>query len=404
MSKSEQLAKEVSKEIESQGGTLYEIESYKLKPYWEMNEVQKKLYNFGFSSSVEELEEFFNDTKEVKKIFKYIFKGIISSGNLEKFNYSIKLIPHDDVKEVLSDIIEVSHSKNVKEETALAMIKYIRDETSDDIFKNIMSGYEASSAASYNYYEVAKYLLSYDKQKKPLNGYDLYDLEDSSKNYFEGFKWLLSQGISYEKSMIGKMLCQDHLPNMYKIETLSSKKNLEDALDFFKSIGITDDKRISHVLSNCEVIKKAVHPYFVDKEYFYKKIMSDSLQEVEFLLDHLNLTRDEKLLNTFHYMSEVERADLLMNYLINQGIEFSGQKVARKLVNHPHAKVVEVIINTMKSANMPIKKPYDEDYAKYAIYEMKQNMANCDSNKLIAKYLDVEDQISWHACPAYEDL
>ena len=404
MSKSEQLAKEVSKEIESQGGTLYEIESYELKPYWEMNEVQKKLYNFGFSSSVKELEEFFNDTKEVKKIFEYIFKGIISSGNLEKFNYSIKLIPHDDVKDVLSDIIEVSHSKNVKEETALAMIKYIRDETSDDIFKNIMSGYEASSAASYNYYEVAKYLLSYDKQKKPLNGYDLYDLEDSSKNYFEGFKWLLSQGISYEKSMIGKMLCQDHLPNMYKIATLSSKKNLEDALDFFKSIGITDDQKISHMLSNCEVIKKAVHPYFVDKEYFYKKIMSDSLQEVEFLLDHLNLTRDEKLLNTFHYMSEVERADLLMNYLINQGIEFSGQKVARKLVNHPHAKVVEVIINTMKSANMPIKKPYDEDYAKYAIYEMKQNMADCDSNKLIAKYLDVEDQVSWHACPVYEDL
>ena len=219
-----------------------------------MDETQEKIYNFGLISSIEELREFFRDNEKTDKVFKYVFKGVIASGDLEKFKSVINFCPYNHVKKILSDIIHVSRDRSVKEGTTLSMIKSILQdvpkERSKEVFKEIMSGNEAGNAASYGYYEVAKYLLEFDEQKKPLNGYDLFDIEDNSKNYFAGFKWMIEQGVGYEKSMIGKMLCQDQLPNMYKIDVFSNKENLEEAIKFLKSIGLTDDEKVSYILSS----------------------------------------------------------------------------------------------------------------------------------------------------------
>ena len=124
-------------------------------------------------------------------------------------------------------------------------------------------------------------------------------------------------------------------------------------------------------------------------------------------IDHLdlreNLSDSNTLFTAALSISEVKRAELLMEYLINSRTEFSGQNVAYKLVNHPEARVVGSIINKMKEAKIPVKRMHDEDYQKYAIHKMKQNMASCDSNKLIAEYMEIEDQINWDKCATVHD-
>ena len=46
------IIKEVANEIESLGGLMYEIESYKLQPYWKMSEEQESKYKFGLKAPV----------------------------------------------------------------------------------------------------------------------------------------------------------------------------------------------------------------------------------------------------------------------------------------------------------------------------------------------------------------
>ena len=405
------IIKEVANEIESLGGLMYEIESYKLQPYWKMSEEQESKYKFGLKAPVGELEDYFkNNQKKTKKMYEYILKGVIASGDIEKFKYVIRLTPGKYVKKILSTIIEVSHGKGVNEELALEMIKITLEGASKEgeILKKIISGGEAGSAASYEYYKVAKYLLGFEKQKKPLNGYNLYDMEDNSKNYFAGFKWMIEQGIGYEKSMIGKILCQDKLYNMNKIEVFKDKEKVLEATEFLKSIGLVDEEKVAYIISKCEMIARAVQPYSfkkpygVDKGYFQKIIANEPIGEVELLLDHLslqeNLRESNTIFNAIYFVREVERAEILMDYLIKSSREFSGQNIGYKLVNHTESNIIRSVIDKMKEAEVPIKRMYDEDYEKYTIYKMEKNMESCESNKLIAEYMGIEDQINWDAC------
>ncbi|MFQ3307288.1 MAG: hypothetical protein ACI8ZF_000533 [Candidatus Midichloriaceae bacterium] len=406
------IIKEFAEEIESLGGLFYEIESYELEPYWKMTNEQEQNYNFGFGATEEELKDFFLKNKRTGEIFEYVFKGVIASGALKNFESVIRFTPYEYVKEILSTIIKVCHDKGVKEESTLSMIKTILQdvpkEHSKEVLKKIMSGNEAGDAASYGYYEIAKYLLTFDEQNKPLNGYDLYNIEDNSNNYFAGFKWMIEQGVGYEKSMIGKMLCQDKLPNMYKIEVFNNEGKVDETIEFLKNIGLTNDEKVSHILSKCEMVAKAVHPYSlnkpfgIDAAYFRKIIIEEPVEEVEFLFDHLNLKEDLRVSNTLFYtvyfISEVERAELLMNYLIKSKSKFSGQNIAYKLVNHPEAGIVSSIINKMREAEIPIREEYDEDYIKYTKHKMEKSMENCESNKLIAEYMEIENQMNWNVC------
>lgn len=148
------IIKEVANEIELLGGLMYEIESYKLQPYWKMSEEQESKYKFGLKAPVGELEDYFkNNQKKTKKMYEYILKGVIASGDIEKFKYVIRLTPGKYVKKILSTIIEVSHGKGVNEELALEMIKITLEGASKEgeILKKIISGGEAGSAASYEY-------------------------------------------------------------------------------------------------------------------------------------------------------------------------------------------------------------------------------------------------------------
>ena len=414
MSIKEEIIKNVAREIESQGGLLYELESYTLKPYWKMSKDQESKYKFGLKATVEELEDYFKNNDKTEKIYEYILKGVIASGEIEKFKFVIKFTPQEYVKRILTTIIEVSHGKGVREELALEMIKYILKVPAEyaEILKHVMSGKEAGSAASYGYYEIAKYLLNFEIQRKPLNGYDLYDIEDSSKNYFAGFKWMIEQGVGYEKSMIGKMLCQDGLANMYKIEALKDKAKVVEAIEFLKSIGLVDEDRVSHITSKCEMVAKAVQPYSfkkpygVDKQYFQKIIIEEPIKDVKLLFEHLSLKEDLKesntIFNAIYYIGEVERAELLMDYLISNR-EFSGQNIGYKLINHSDSDIVRSVINKMKEADIPIKRKYDEDYVKYAIHKMGKSMESCESNKVIAEYMGIEDQVNWEICANTHD-
>ena len=410
MSLKEEITKEVAKEIESLGGLIHEIESYELEPYWKMNKGQESKYKFGLKATVEELEDYFKNNHRTDKIYEYILRGVVASGDIEKFKFAIRFTPQEYVKEILPMIIEVSHGKGVREDSALEMIKYILKvpTESPEILEHVMSGEEAGSAASYEYYEIAKYLLNFEIQRKPLNGYDLYDIEDNSKNYFAGFKWMIEQGVGYEKSMIGKVLCQDKLANMYKIEAFKDKAKVLEATEFLKSIELVDEERVSHIISKCEMIAKAVQPYSfskpygVNKQYFQKIIIEEPIEEVELLLDHLSLKEDLRdsntIFNAIYFIREVERAELLMDHLIKSNREFRGQNIGYKLVNHPEASIVRSVINKMKEAEIPMKRMYDEDYVKYTIHKMERSMESCESNKLITEYMGIEDQISWDIC------
>ena len=137
MTNKKQSAKEIFEELKSQGVVLYDIEAYKLKPYWDMDETQEKIYNFGLNSSIEELKEFFKASDQTDKIFQYVFKGVIASGDLEKFMSAIGFAPFEYIREVLSDIIHVSNDRNVKEETTLAMIKTILQDVPKEHSKKV---------------------------------------------------------------------------------------------------------------------------------------------------------------------------------------------------------------------------------------------------------------------------
>ena len=393
--------------------------SDEFKSFCKMNMEQGSKYKFGITARVNELEDYLENDQRTNKIYEYEFKGVVASEDIEKFKLFTTYLPKEYVRRASSTIIKIMHKRGSKEKLALkmktlSMKKYVLDLDEPieypELLGSVMSGNETGSAANYGYYEIAKYLLKLPIQRKLLNIFNLYDIRDSSENYFAEFKWMIEQGVGYEKSMIGEILCQDNLP-IYKrgiFTFLNDKEKVLEATEFLKSIGLVNKEKVAHILSKCEMIGNAFDP-LGKIEYYKKIIVEEPVEDVELLLDHLNLGDNIRerhtIFNAIYYIKEIEKAALLMDFLIKTSRNLSGEIVGYKLVNHSDASIVKSVINKMKEANIPQRwmDVGDEPYCKYTIHKMEQKMESCESNKIIAEYMGIEDQVNWDMCTNTHD-
>jgi hypothetical protein len=367
------IESETTQELENSGVRLFTLKTTQLKPEGFMEESEAEIFNKALNGKIEDLSKL-HITNKFAELF---LKGTVASGDLEKFKFIIDAF---FIKEpiivsensyyslpIVEYTIQAAKQHNISEDDTLKMLKFLIEEKSLPVDKEKSSEYLISSAASKGYYDVAQYLFDYGvTTKKTINQFNLYDLE-GKKNSFQSFKWLLDHGASIQRGLVGKIICNNSFNyNLYKHKAFDSQKNIDDTVDFFIKIGVTNQVKVNEISQNCDKIVR--------------------IHEISRSLDNLNLFKDA--INNGSSKKDIE-------FLVEQGVRVKSDAIYH-LVNYPYPEMVQLIIDELKEAS---EKIYDTSRIVNKIQdEMDYNY--CQSNKIIAEFAGVmgDDRIDWSGC------
>lgn len=317
-------------------------------------------------------------------------KGAVASGDLDKYKFVIEryIFPNDyDYRpHIIEDVIREAARIEVNEANVMQMVDFL-------IINKIPIGkYAVTTASAKGFYQVAEYLISHEAEKKSLTIYDLYSVYGDSQ--FPSFKWLLDRGHKTDKSLVGKILCYEKLWNMNKYKVFADAGVVEEAMDFLVEIGVTTREKITEVKLNCDIVVQAIQSYSGSNMVANHIMQGDPVSRIQFLLDN-GAPLDNVIYNVISSKSAtLEILGLLLDY--GASLE-EGGSIGYALVNYPNPEVVQYIIDEMTDREIGITAGY-EDYPRYIVAAMSRYMGNCASNKIIADYAGLTDQVNWGQC------
>ncbi|NRA73448.1 MAG: hypothetical protein HRU36_01705 [Rickettsiales bacterium] len=382
--------------IEELEDLLFSVELRDLKPAGSMDPEESEVYNLVLHS--ETIEELPVPVTPYSSLAQYAIRGAVASGKLDKFKFVLhNSYPDTYVMEYL--IIYMAREAcrvGILENNLLVMVEYLVQlaikATDNDRFNIDFDKGTVNSVVEEGFYKIGEYLLSYRSTIKALNTWDLFS--SSEQNLFKSFKWLLNNGAEVEKTLIGEILCQKELCNMYKRKALDDHQNLKDTIDFLIDVGVTTKDKVIETKARCDLVVEAIQGFNKHHLIADQAKKGASVDTIQFLLDYdlpVNVVISEI----------VEFANLAtIKLLINNGASLKeGKSIIASLINHPDTEVVQYLVDEMSAREVKIAlSPFEYEY----VAQFMCNTENCATNKIIADYIDLPGQVDWNCCDHIE--
>ena len=285
-------------------------------------------------------------------------KGAVASQDLDKFFGVAEYLRSE--REVIRDVLFEADFIQVDEERLLTIIKYLVEER-----KFSTDNYAVKAAVNAGFYNVAQYLSDHGSAIKDLSEWDLHDHKGHKP--FEAFKWFIDHEAKVEKSLIGRVLCNDKLLPYRRDRAFDDADKVNDIIDFLIEEGVTTREKVTVIKENCDIVAQAIQSRAAIAECIRG---GRQLNEIKLLIENgATLSEDSK--------------DIVVS-----------------LLSHSNTEIVQYIIEEMATQNIKIYYPEGivSDMA------ISISMGNCVSNKMIADYVGITGQIDWTSCEQHNEL
>jgi len=165
-----------------------------------------------------------------------------------------------------------------------------------------------------------------------------------------------------------------------------SDEEVEKSIEFMIEYGLTIRDKVNTIQSLCHSV-----PTIIWQAGSIDQVLN-AHNSIQFLID-LGISPSISITDTTIKLASLETIKL---FLENNASFSNGAEIGLALVNHPSHELVQYIVDEMASKEIKIITGNADP--EYIVDAMSRTMYNCESNKILADYAGVSDQIDWSQC------